>query len=210
MNINLDKIFPIPVWWADLDIDNKELYDWCKELQKYDPKGANKSNHGGWQSNSIFLEKYFNVKPVQDLFFAIMNMTNQAIVDYNFNLNHKFVRIANAWININDNKDAHNKSHSHPNATFSGVYYVKCNENSGTINFQRNFYESFLIKSYGEINDPSELSAEGASYPPLEGRLLLFPSHLVHFVSNNLDDSERVSISFNVVYSGWEMPNVEV
>ena len=58
MNVHLDRIFPTPIWSADFDINNKEIYDWCKEIQKNDPKGANKSNHGGWQSSDIDLEKY--------------------------------------------------------------------------------------------------------------------------------------------------------
>ena len=209
MNVHLDRIFPTPIWSADFDINNKELYDWCKELQKNDTNGRNKSNYGGWQSNDIDLEKYLNVKPVKDLFFAIMNMANQAIIDCNYKEEHKNVKIGNSWININS-KDCYNSTHVHAGTTFSGVYYVKSSEQSGLIRFERNFYESFLINSYGKINDRSELNADGVYYSPVEGRILLFPSYIPHSVEKNKDDLERVSISFNVLYYGWEIPNVKV
>jgi len=208
MNINLDKIFPIPVWYADLDIDNKELYHWCKKFQEIDRDGASKSNMNGWHSKDIVLEEFFHVNPVRDLFFAIMEMANQAATDYNYVNTNKTIKIANAWINVNDTKESYNETHVHPNTTFSGAYYVKCNDYSGSINFHRNFYERFLFHCYGTIDEASELSAEGKIYKPLEGRLLLFPSYLPHSVSNNLDDSERVSMSFNVDYSGWNTYNV--
>jgi len=201
MNIHLDKIFPTPIWSADLDIDNKELYEWCKDFQKFDI-GRTVSNVGGWQSNDIFVEKYLNVNSVRDLFFAIMDMTNQAVSDYNYEDANKTIRIGNVWININ-NKDCYNASHVHPNTTFSGVYYVKSNEQSGKISFERNYHERFLIRCYGQINKASDLSAEAKIYQPVEGRLLLFPAYLPHSVDKNNDDSERVSISFNVDYSSW-------
>jgi len=204
MNINLNKIFPTPIWSADLDINNKELYDWCKELQKVD-SGKTLSNHNGWHSNDIFLEQCFDVNPLKDLFFAILEISNQAVIDFNYKNTNKILKVANTWVNINNTKECYNEIHVHPNTTFSGVYYVKCNENSGSLNFHRNFYERFLIWCHGKVEEPSELSAEVEIYKPLEGRLLLFPSYLPHSVGNNLDDSERVSISFNVIYSGWEM-----
>ena len=40
-----------------------------------------------------------------------------------------------------------------------------------------------------------------ASLPVKEGRMLLFPSWFVHSVPPNMSDEERISISFNVMFS---------
>ena len=37
------------------------------------------------------------------------------------------------------------------------------------------------------------------SYPPQEGRLILFPAWLSHGVRENETDEDRISISFNLV-----------
>ena len=39
---------------------------------------------------------------------------------------------------------------------------------------------------------------QSARYPPVPGRMLLFPSWLYHSVEPNLSDRERVSLSFNI------------
>ena len=203
MNINLSKIFPTPIWDADLGINNKELYDWCKQFREIDANGVAKANKNGWHSKDILLEEHLHVSPVKDLFSAIMEMTNQATSDYNYKNTNPIIKIANSWININDTKECYTETHVHPGSVFSGVYYVKCTEDSGLIKFDRNFYERFLFHCHGAIEESSELSAEGVLYKPIEGRLLLFPSYLPHSVGKNLDDSERVSISFNIHYSSW-------
>ena len=34
--------------------------------------------------------------------------------------------------------------------------------------------------------------------PPIEGRMLIFPSHLEHDVRENLSNEDRISVSFNI------------
>ena len=35
-------------------------------------------------------------------------------------------------------------------------------------------------------------------FPPVEGRMLIFPSHLEHDVRENLSNEDRISVSFNI------------
>ena len=35
-------------------------------------------------------------------------------------------------------------------------------------------------------------------FPPIEGRMLIFPSHLQHEVKKNLSNEDRISASFNI------------
>ena len=35
-------------------------------------------------------------------------------------------------------------------------------------------------------------------FPPIEGRMLIFPSHLQHHVKENKSDKDRISVSFNI------------
>ena len=45
---------------------------------------------------------------------------------------------------------------------------------------------------------PNNLNAMVNSVTPVEGALVLFPSYLDHSVNENLSNSERIVISFNI------------
>ena len=76
----------------------------------------------------------------------------------------------------------------------SGVYYVKCieDENQGSIYFHRPDQEDFIIRQH-------DLKHRDTYYPPVQGRLLLYPSQLAHSVDSNELDSDRIAVSFNIV-----------
>ena len=83
-----------------------------------------------------------------------------------------------SWINSNG-YDSFNKPHWHSRTKnddrISGIYYVSVpDKNMGNLYFET-----------------------GEEYEPIENRLILFPSHLVHGVRKNLSQKKRVSIAFN-------------
>ena len=80
----------------------------------------------------------------------------------------------------------------------SGVYYVRCNENSGKICFTKDPKEEYIIETAGDIMEPTTLNHAVAKYSPMESHLLLFPSWVAHYVENSLTDHERISIAFNI------------
>ena len=48
------------------------------------------------------------------------------------------------------------------------------------------------------IDDYNKFTSTDMSVTPSPGKLVIFPSWLVHYVQNNLDNSDRISIAFNV------------
>ena len=48
------------------------------------------------------------------------------------------------------------------------------------------------------INEYNKFTSADISVEPELGKLIIFPSWLVHYVQNNLDDSDRISIAFNI------------
>jgi len=101
------------------------------------------------------------------------------------------------WFNVNP-KSGFNIPHVH-GGIVSGVYYVASKENSGNIVFKNPasnivyHCEADFVNSYNEVNSSSWC------FSPKPGLLLLFPSWLEHYVHPNLNDEDRISISFNVV-----------
>jgi uncharacterized protein (TIGR02466 family) len=171
-----------------------ELIKLCYKQKDIDPVGVKYSNGGGWQSKSDYILN-------SDEF-------NFFIEDLNQNLNHclyeqfrilegKKLSIGNCWINISKTHD-YNLSHIHPLSILSGVFYIKCPPNCGNIIFEQDSND-VLDLDYREDEIKKMTNMYSAYYhTPIEGRMLLFPSNLRHYVESNKSDDDRISISFNI------------
>jgi uncharacterized protein (TIGR02466 family) len=190
--MNLDFYFPTPIWWTDLNIDNNFVLDYCYQKRKENPVGRQLSNRGGWQSEEL---------PIKDdlieLTDRIMDSSVRTLDDYGFESNKTSIFFGNSWININKGSDT-NQIHTHHGSFLSGVYYVKANENSGNIFFYRDFDQNFITTSYAKVTNHTSISSGVVFYPPKTGRLIVFPSNLLHAVDSNRDDEDRISIAFNI------------
>src|SRR5439155_25432433 len=93
------------------------------------------------------------------------------------------------------------RSHSHPNNYLSGAYYVRTNPGADTINFHDPRSQAAVIRP-----PVTELTAENTDQVVVkvtDGTLLLFPSYLEHSVDATGADEERVSVSFNIMFSSF-------
>ncbi len=102
------------------------------------------------------------------------------------------------WANIAPPGCGH-PGHSHPNNYLSGVYYVKIPRGGETITFNDPRIQTGIIAPH--VTQVDKTNAIQASLPVKEGRMLLFPSWFVHSVPPNMSNEERISISFNVMFS---------
>ena len=96
----------------------KKIVRWSKQ-----DKGVAKTNAGGWHSTTDMNKKHEYDLLTKELF----NMQDE-IFTKEF-LTEKPV-LGNMWANINYPGN-YNRPHLHPNALFSGVYWVKAPINSG-------------------------------------------------------------------------------
>jgi uncharacterized protein (TIGR02466 family) len=96
---------------------------------------------------------------------------------------------------------AEHKAHSHPNNFLSGVYYLRTHPGANTINFHDPRTQTGIIRP-----PVVELTAENTDQVVVRvknGTLLLFPAWLRHSVDANASEAERISISFNVMFSAF-------
>ena len=98
-------------------------------------------------------------------------------------------------------RDATHKMHQHPNNFLSGVYYVRTHPGADTINFHDPRNQSGIIRP-----PVVELTAENTDQVVVrvkDGTMLVFPAYLQHSVDANASEEERISISFNVMFSSF-------
>jgi len=108
--------------------------------------------------------------------------------------------ITACWATVLAPGAAH-KLHNHPNNFLSGVYYVRTHAGADSINFHDPRRQTSVIRP-----PVVELTAENTDQVVVQvrnGTLLLFPSYLEHSVDANASEDERVSLSFNVMFSSF-------
>ena len=108
--------------------------------------------------------------------------------------------ITGCWATVLANGAIH-KVHSHPNNFLSGVYYVRIQSGSDTINFHDPRSQTRIIRP-----PVVELTAENTDQVVVRvtnGTLLMFPSYLEHSVDTNVSGEERISISFNIMFTSF-------
>ena len=191
----MDSIFPIVIHHFDsLNFKNlqNELIECVYKEKKKNPKGTQKSNLGGWQSNNIGRDKNIIV---EELFKSIIDyFQNNEII-----IRDASIKVTNIWININGKGDS-NIKHKHPGADLSGVFWIKSTENSGMLHFESPYTYNgckTLLTMNPEIKNKFA-AWELIKYPPKEGDICIFPAFFEHWVEENQSDEDRISVSFNV------------
>ena len=130
---------------------------------------------------------------------SYINASVKAIFDF-LKITYESFFITGCWANISA-KGVRHKTHTHPNNFLSGVYYVQVAKGANTITFEDPRPQTYIIAPA-----PTERSLENADSNIMsvkEGMLVVFPAWLPHSVDVNKSDQERISISFNVMFSSF-------
>src|SRR5215472_9158733 len=142
--------------------------------------GTTQTNVGGWHSTPAMLEF------CGDAGKRLINQMQVMIEEATCRLYTEFGRppqplnwLLSTWANVNRTGDF-NQMHTHPGATWSGVYYVDDGESKADT-------ERTAIR----LSDPNpartniffpELSASDVTFNPQPGLMILFPSDVPHAV----------------------------
>ena len=193
------KLFYSPLWEADLtelgadwDQHRARMLDKVFELEKSE-HGVEKTNFGGWQSHDeLYVHDEFGW-----LIDQIMRLSNEVAPEYDsalvFNNGH-------LWANVN-RAGNFNAMHTHPNSLLSGVVYLQTSgSEQGVIEFMdcREGSPTTHWQGFSGFAQSTPFTEGVHSVAPKEGTILFFPGWLKHWVSPNLSDTERVSLSFNI------------
>ena len=183
--------FAVPLFYVELDLDVVSIEKFCQEYRDNN-EGRVVSNVGGYQSNNLPTDN----KHINSLVDQIVKHSN--IFSESYSLKIKNV-ISTMWLNINGYKDS-NGLHLHSLSIFSGLYYVKTPKDCGSIVFENPAAD---IMDYAHcVMNFTEFNKYNSSYhwmPAKENILYIFPSWLKHKVEPNMNNDERISISFNTI-----------
>lgn len=146
----------------------------------------------GWQS----VQDLHTAEEFHDLVSSV-NRAAAAVLRF-LRIGHTAFEITACWATILA-PGAEHRVHSHPNNFLSGVYYLRTRPGADTINFHDPRSQAGIIRP-----PVTELTGENTDQVVVrvqDGMLLLFPSYLRHSVDSNRSGEERISVSFNIMFS---------
>ena len=186
-NILNDDIFSDFLHSVDVDVDLNHIESEIKRFREIDQKGAHHSNRGGYHSQMMH-KQYMDDK--SDILSELVDGIEWYVAEYvKTNIKDNYItKLCNWWFMIN-NKGNWNSPHSHGHTDIAAIFYVKVPENSGKLVLKRTDGAHYIDM----YNSTSTLEIA-----PQEGRLYLFPAHILHWVEPSQSDEERICITSNI------------
>ncbi|REJ66557.1 MAG: hypothetical protein DWQ31_14010 [Planctomycetota bacterium] len=190
------KLFPMPVWILALEREEVERVNNAVlpavEALRAETPSANPGDH--WQSRNDLqtLEPFAPLTQVIEA--GAREIFEQQGIEYDSFL------ITGLWTNIRPPGSSH-PPHTHPNNYLSGSYYPQVPQGGDTIGFRDPRPETNIIAP--RVKRQTEFNARTLMVPVRTGILVMFPAWLPHFVPPNQGKTERISISFNVMFSSY-------
>lgn len=189
-------MFPTLVWKVELEAELSEMIDAkaCAALSHMRRALPPVAPGQGWQS----IQTLHTRDDFQDL-VSCVHRTIAGILQF-LRIGYDEFEITACWATILT-PGAEHKAHHHPNNFLSGVYYVRTHPGADTINFHDPRSQTGILRP-----PVVELTAENTDQVVVRvknGTLLVFPSFLQHSVDPNKSEEERISISFNVMFSSF-------
>jgi len=189
--LQIAPIFPSFLAADKLDVDLGPIERCCYELSGRDV-GRRFSNEGGYQSNNLDLKLY------SALTYLLNEIEERANSLHASLMLKKYLKqeIDNAWINVNKGGD-YNIPHVHPGSCFSGVFYVKAEKNCGDLFIKNPAMSLEHVITEPIVEQRNAFTATSLGVSPEPGKLVIFPSWVLHYVRANQSGSDRISIAFN-------------
>jgi uncharacterized protein (TIGR02466 family) len=187
----VQELFPTPIWIVDLQpAEAAALNTNLKaEIDRIiSPRPAIQAG-SNWQT-----PQDLHVRPAFADFVKLVEKAARGVARF-LQIDQYPMVVTGCWANINP-PGAYHPTHHHPNNYLSGVYYVAIPDAGSRIVFQDPRPSMIMPKP----RQFTRLTANGADAESREGRLLLFPAWLKHTVPANGGNSERISISFNLMF----------
>lgn len=190
------SLFPTLVWKMQLHADVHEaiaesvlglMHSMRHALPRLGAGEAWQSGHGLHQQEELHQLRDCVVRAAESV-LQFLKISNAAI------------EITGCWANMYAPGAAH-REHCHPNNYLSAVYYVRTWPGAGTINFHDPRNQTGVIRP--PVTELTSANTDQVVVRVQNGTLLVFPSYLHHSVDANTSGETRVSVSFNLMFSGF-------
>jgi len=191
------QLFPVFVWVQELEDDvagplNEHLREQAVRLK---PAAADSRPPAtGWQTRNDL-----QTLPEFGQMAEIIQAATQKVLEF-LRVAPTPYEITGCWMNVTPPGAGH-PLHGHPNNYLSGVYYVTTPSGADHIMFNDFRMERQTILPHFTERVPQNLSMD--RMPVSEGSLIIFPAWLPHSVEPSAAETDRISLSFNIMFTDF-------
>lgn len=192
MNIEIHNLFPIPVvqfHLAGITVDE------MNEVDKYSKNVIQNSGNKTSVETYVLNKSFPRIKDF--ILTALKEYTDNVIC----NGPEVYFEITQSWLNFSSPGESHHK-HRHANSVVSGVFYFSADPDTDKIHFDNEIVGSRDVSISIPPTRYNLYNSRTWWLPVQTGDLVLFPSHLCHFVKPVEGDKQRISLAFNVFPRG--------
>jgi uncharacterized protein (TIGR02466 family) len=148
----------------------------------------------GWQS----IQTLHTLEELRDLVTCVRQVV-AGILRF-LQIGYDEFEISACWATVLATGATH-RVHQHPNNYLSAVYYLRTHSGADSINFHDPRSQTGVIRP--PVVSLTANNTDQVVVRVRNGMLLVFPAYLQHSVDANASDEERISISFNVMFSDF-------
>ncbi len=190
----VQELFPTPLWIVDLNPAEAAAFnaELRREIDRIISPRPTVPAGSNWQT-----PQDLHTRPAFANFVKLVEMASRGVARF-LQVDQYPMIITGCWANINP-PGAYHPTHHHPNNYLSGVYYVAVPPPGSRLVLQDPRPSMIMPKP----RQFTRLTANGADAESKEGRMLIFPAWLKHSVPANDGREERISISFNLMFTNF-------
>ncbi|MFQ5995619.1 MAG: TIGR02466 family protein [Acidiferrobacterales bacterium] len=192
-SIDCEMIFPTPIWYVEYEDFEKVNQGILDEMAKVDwdanqkARGLQKElDHRHGEDIFITPDLVPSAQPIVDGF---ANHCHQIARELGWDLEHNQVNVTALWAHVTPPGKS-TLTHHHAPEHLSCAYYVRAPAACGNLRFEDDRKHRIIEPEPRKFGLQTEIPAK-------EGRMVIFPSWLSHYVTENCSNETRVSLSLN-------------
>lgn len=183
-------------------VDAEELVNTCVSVAEDDDAGQDwceENGFPGYTSYASLTDLPWRMPVFAEMIKALDAHVAAFADDLEFDLDGRKLVLEDIWINILPEGGTHS-SHIHPHSVISGTAYVQVPKGAASIKLEDPRHAMMMAAPARKKDAREEMRS--FIYPgPEAGDVLLWESWLRHEVPMNMDEDDRISVSFNYAWS---------
>jgi uncharacterized protein (TIGR02466 family) len=187
----ITPIFSVPLY-TETGVDISGV---SEHLQTLEYKRVGSDNGYGTLDQQIF-----NHPELQGLHQQVLSHIGKYVTELQVDPNVQFY--VNCSWGVYHNKGDWAHSHDHNNSLLSGVVYIDVDDDSGSLSFHKDWQTLFPNAICPSFTGDNVFNSNQAMLTPVSGEIVIFPSHVMHSVSESKSDKTRRCVAFNVFAKG--------
>ena len=185
------QLWPKPIFDTEIPIKQKWLdFAYNSEYERV------------FVENGDYTKDKYVLNKLPDLKQLILEQVNIFTTDYLKVFDVEFYFL-NSWIVKHHPKDWA-QDHMHENSLLSGVYYLDAPKDAGGIVFVKGYNEQeiFPMAITPKVSEYNYVTSKQMTFKVNPGKLVIFPSNLMHSFEENKSNNDRYSLAFNLFCRG--------